>query len=136
MSKWLSAKQVDRLGKSFYYHGIHDFLKRTGEPPVVLDKEKANKSLLRLKYYYFNNGYFNVNATYAVDTVAIKKAKIKYNITPGNAFYLDTINASITTPVLDSLYTLNKSNSFIKSGIQYKTEDFENELLSLCDCSS
>ena len=127
MSKWLSAKQVDRLGKSFYYHGIHDFLKRTGEPPVVLDKEKANKSLLRLKYYYFNNGYFNVNATYGVDTVAIKKAKIKYNITPGNAFYLDTINASITTPVLDSLYTLNKSNSFIKSGIQYKTEDFENE---------
>ena len=127
MSKWLSAKQVDRLGKSFYYHGIHDFLKRTGEPPVVLDKEKANKSLLRLKYYYFNNGYFNVNATYGVDTVAIKKAKIKYNITPGNAFYLDTINASITTPVLDSLYTLNKSNSFIKSGIQYQTVDFENE---------
>ena len=127
MSNWLSAKQVDRLGQSFWYHGIHDFLKRTGEPPVVLDKEKANKSLLRLKYYYFNNGYFNVNATYAVDTVAIKKAKIKYNITPGNAFYLDSINASISTPVLDSLYQVNKSNSFIKSGIQYQTVDFENE---------
>jgi hypothetical protein len=26
-SKWLSAKQIDRLGKSFWYHGIHDFLK-------------------------------------------------------------------------------------------------------------
>lgn len=127
MSNWLSAKQVDRLGQSFWYHGIHDFLKKTGEPPVVLDKEKANKSLLRLKYYYFNNGYFNVNATYAVDTVAIKKAKIKYNITPGNAFYLDSINASISTPVLDSLYQVNKSNSFIKSGIQYQTVDFENE---------
>ena len=127
MSNWLSAKQVDRLGQSFWYHGIHDFLKRTGEPPVVLDKEKANKSLLRLKYYYFNNGYFNVNATYAVDTVAIKKAKIKYNITPGNAFYLDSINASISSPVLDSLYQVNKSNSFIKSGIQYQTVDFENE---------
>ena len=29
-AKWLSAKQVDRLGKSFWYHGIHDFLKKTG----------------------------------------------------------------------------------------------------------
>ena len=28
-SKWLSSKQVDRLGKSFFYHGIHDFLKKT-----------------------------------------------------------------------------------------------------------
>ena len=127
MSKLLSAKQVDRLGQSFWYHGIHDFLKRTGEPPVVLDKEKANKSLLRLKYYYFNNGYFNVNATYAVDTVAIKKAKIKYQVTPGSAFYLDSINASISTLVLDSLFQANKSNSLIKSGIQYQTVDFENE---------
>jgi hypothetical protein len=30
-SKWLSAKQVDRLGQSFLYQGIHDFLKKTGE---------------------------------------------------------------------------------------------------------
>ena len=126
-SKWLSAKQVDRLGKSFWYHGIHDFLKKTGEPPIIIDKEKANKSLLRLKYYYFNNGYFNVNAAYKIDTLSIKKAKIKYTIKSGNPFFLDTIKSSIATPALDSLYQINKFNSFIKSGIQYKTDDFENE---------
>ncbi|WP_316945243.1 hypothetical protein [Flavobacterium sp. ACAM 123] len=43
-SKWLSAKQVDRLGKSFWYHGIHDFLKKTGEPPVIIDTTKTKKS--------------------------------------------------------------------------------------------
>jgi hypothetical protein len=48
-SKLLSAKQVDRLGKSFFYHGIHDFLKKTGEPPVIIDKTKTDKSILRLK---------------------------------------------------------------------------------------
>jgi hypothetical protein len=52
MSKWLSAKQVDQLGKSFWYHGIHDFLKKTGEAPVIFDKSKTDKSVLRLKYYY------------------------------------------------------------------------------------
>lgn len=126
-SKWLSEKQVNRLGKSFWYHGIHDFLKRTGEPPVIIDKEKADKSLLRLKYYYFNNGFFNVNATYNVDTLAIKKAKIKYAITPGNAYFLDSLRTTILTPTLDSLYQTNKTTTFIKSGNQYKTDDFENE---------
>ncbi|MFV8373402.1 BamA/TamA family outer membrane protein [Flavobacterium sp. LB2P74] len=126
-SKWLSEKQVNRLGKSFWYHGIHDFLKRTGEPPVIIDKDRADKSLLRLKYYYFNNGFFNVNATYKIDTLSIKKAKIKYAITSGNAYFLDSLRTTILTPALDSLYETNKSNTFIKSGNQYKTEDFENE---------
>ena len=126
-SKWLSAKQVDRLGQSFWYHGIHDFLIKTGEPPVIIDQEKAKKSLLRLKYYYFNNGFFNVDAAFKLDTVSIKKAKIKYDITLGNAFFLDSVKASISTPALDSLYQLNKFNTFIKSGKQYKTDDFEDE---------
>lgn len=126
-SKWLSEKQVHRLGKSFWYHGIHDFLKKTGEPPVVIDKDRADKSLLRLKYYYFNNGFFNVGASYKIDTLSNKKGKIKYAITSGNAYFLDSLKTTILTPALDSLYETNKSNTFIKSGNQYKTEDFDNE---------
>lgn len=127
MSKWLSAKQVDRLGKSFWYHGIHDFLKKTGEAPTIIDKTKTDKSALRLKYYYFNNGYFNVTTDYKIDTTSTKKAKIKYTVTTGQPYTLDTLSTTISTPVLDSLYELNKSNTFLKSGNQYKTEDFENE---------
>nr|WP_315189273.1 BamA/TamA family outer membrane protein [uncultured Flavobacterium sp.] len=126
-AKWLSAKQVDRLGKSFWYHGIHDFLKKTGEPPVIIDSTKTEKSLLRLKYYYFNNGYFNVTANSKIDATGTKKAKLKYIITTGKPYTLDTLKTSILTPVLDSLYEVTKSASFLKSGNQYKTEDFENE---------
>ena len=35
-SKWLSRKQVNRLGKSFWYSGWHSFLIRTGEPPIII----------------------------------------------------------------------------------------------------
>lgn len=126
-SKWLSAKQVDRLGKSFWYHGIHDFFKKTGEPPVILDSTKTNKSIRRLNYYYFNNGFFNVNADYNVDTISAKRAKIKYEITTGKPYFLDSIRTKIATPVLDSIYQTIKSSSFVKSGNQYKTIDFEDE---------
>ncbi|MFQ3173596.1 MAG: outer membrane protein assembly factor BamA, partial [Flavobacterium sp.] len=126
-SKWLSAKQVDRLGKSFWYHGIHDFLKKTGEAPVIVEKEKTDKSLLRLKYYYFNNGFFNVKANNEVDTLSIKRAKIKYAITTGKGYVIDTIKTTISTAVLDSLYETIRTNSAIKSGKQYRTVDFEDE---------
>jgi outer membrane protein assembly factor BamA len=127
MSKLLSAKQVDRLGKSFWYHGIHDFLKQTGEPPVIVDTTKTIKSISRLKYYYFNDGFFNVKANYKLDRLSRKKAKIKYAITTGSPYLLDTLSTSIQTPVLDSLYRTKIANTFIKSGKQYKTEDFDNE---------
>lgn len=126
-SKWLSAKQVDRLGKSFWYHGIHDFLKKTGEPPVIIEQSKTEKSILRLKYYYFNNGFFNVNAVSKTDSIKPKRGKITYKITTGAAYLLDYLKTSISTPALDSLYNTAKTNTILKSGQQYKTIDFENE---------
>ncbi|SHF96410.1 Outer membrane protein assembly factor BamA [Flavobacterium fluvii] len=127
MSKWLSAKQVDRLGESFWYKGFHEFLKKTGEAPVIVDTVRSNKSLLRLKYYYFNNGFFGVKTNYKLDSLSPKKAKIKYTITTGNASFLDTIKTSIKTPALDSLYQGITADAYLKSGKQYKTKDFEDE---------
>lgn len=127
MSKWLSAKQVDRLGKSFWYHGIDDFLKQTGEPPVIVDTVRTSKSISRIKYYYFNKGFFDVKANYKLDSISVKKAKIKYTITTGNPFFLDTLTTSIKTPALDSLYKTRVTNSVLKSGKQYNTKDFEDE---------
>ncbi|PUU71152.1 hypothetical protein DBB36_05160 [Flavobacterium sp. WLB] len=126
-AKLLSAKQVDRLGQSFLYKGIHEFLKNTGEPPVIIDTARTKKSLQRLKFYYFNNGYFNVSTDYTIDSIARKKAQVNYNITTGPGYILDTIRTKILTPALDSLYKTNTEPSFLKSGNQYKTTDFEEE---------
>jgi outer membrane protein assembly factor BamA len=126
-SKLLSAKQVDRLGQSFWYKGIHQFLKKTGEAPVIVDTVRTNKSIKRLEYRYFNNGFFDVKANYKLDSISAKKAKIKYSITTGNPFFLDSLKTTIYTPALDSMYKQMKSEAFLKSGNQYKTEDFENE---------
>jgi len=123
--RWLSAKQIEGLRKSFWYHGIHEFLKETGEAPVIADTIKAKKSLTRLKSYYFNNGYFNVKTSYKLDSLAPKKARIKYYLTTGNPYFIDTIKTNIRTPALDSLY--QKTRSRLVAGKQYKTEDFENE---------
>ncbi|WP_026708288.1 translocation and assembly module lipoprotein TamL [Flavobacterium frigidarium] len=126
-SKFLSAKQVDRLGKSFLYHGIHDFLKKVGEPPAIIDSTKTAKSVTRLKYYYFNKGFFDVETSFKTDTINGKKAKIDYIIATKKPYFLDSITSSISTPALDSLYKVQKANSLLKSGEQYQTVNFDEE---------
>jgi len=127
MAKWLSKKQVDRLGKSFYYFGIHNFLKKTGEAPIIFDQKSTDRSLSRLQSYYFDKGYFNLKGNYKIDTVGNKKAFVKYTINKGNSFNLDTINVNIKTPILDSLYLTNNNLAFLKSGKQYNKIDFDAE---------
>ena len=126
-SKWLSAKQVNRLGHSFWYAGIHDFLRDSGEPPVLVDQKSTEKSANRLKSYYYHNGFFNAKTKFSIDSLQPKKQKINYFVTTGNAFFIDSLKTTIQSPVLDSLYLTTNQNSFIKSGKQYKTENFENE---------
>jgi outer membrane protein assembly factor BamA len=126
-AKWLSAKQVDRLGKSFWYHGVHDFLKKTGEAPTIIDTSKTQKSISRLKYYYFNNGFFDVQVNAKHDTISTKRGKIKYEITTNSPYILDSIRTTISSHPLDSLYDDSKENALIKAGNQYKTLDFSEE---------
>lgn len=127
MTKWLSAKQVEQLGNSFFYKGIHNVLKKIGNAPEIIDKTRADKSLLRLKYYYFNQGFFDIKANYTIDSLKYKKGRVNYFITTGKPYVLDSITPFITSPAIDSLYRLTAESSIIKSGSQYKTEDFENE---------
>ncbi|MCF6133274.1 translocation and assembly module lipoprotein TamL [Flavobacterium wongokense] len=125
--KWLSKKQVKRLGQSFWYSGIHNFLRKTGEPPVILDTISTKKSLRRLKSYYFNRGYFDVTTKYKIDSIGPKKVKLKYNIALGKPYIIDTINSYISSKPLDSIYQLRKKSSFIKKGKRFESSDFDAE---------
>ena len=131
--KWLSKKQVKRLGESFFYSGIHDFLKSTGEAPVILDTLSTRKSLKRLKSYYFNRGYFDATANYTIDSIDTKKVKIKYDIKLGKPYILDSINPYITSPSLDSLYQLKKKYSMIKTGVKYTKSAFDEERVRITE---
>lgn len=126
-SKWLSKKQVDRLGNSFYYRGIHDFLKKTGEAPVIIDDKSTARSVIRLKTYYFDHGFFNTKVTSQVDSLGLNKGKVKYLVTTGVPYTNDSLNVKIKSFQLDSLYNINKTKTLIKKGKKYKKEDFDAE---------
>ncbi len=127
LNNFLSAKQVKRLGESFFVSGIHNFMKETGEAPVLIDERKALKSRDRLSGFYYNDGYIRNKVTMQIDSVGKKKGKVVYKVTTGKPYFIDTIRKTIETPVIDSLYTLQESKTLIKKGDRYNFEKFNNE---------
>lgn len=127
LTKLLSEKQVQRLGNSFVVSGLSNFLKRTGEPPSVIDINRIKKSRNRLSAYYYKRGYFRNKVSYSIDTVAEKRAEITYNVITGKPYIIDSLEAKIQTPALDSLYSTTKKESMIKPGQQYDEDNFAGE---------
>lgn len=125
--KLLSEKQVQRLGKSFVVSGFSNFLKKTGEPPVIIDTKKTEISKERLTGFYYNSGFLKNNVTLAIDSVGNKRGKITYRVETGKPYHIDTISRVIETPAIDSLYASEENKSFLKKGAQYSYQSFDNE---------
>lgn len=126
LTKSLSKKQVDQLKESAL--GFNNWLKKTGEAPTILSDTLTKKSISRLKSYYWNNGWFNVEATSETTKLENKRAKVNYTVNTGSPFKIDTITTKIATPIIDTIYKKKiKQNSLIKSNEQYKTENFIDE---------
>lgn len=126
LRKKLSLKQVRELGN--YKTGFSNWLKKTGEAPVIIDEKKTKKTTNRLKVYFQNKGYFNAKANYEIIPSELpRRASINYNVTTGNPYFLDSIQVVIQSPDLDSIYNLHKDKSILKQGKQYNTSDFYNE---------
>lgn len=127
LTNFLSAKQVDRLGTSFFVSGLGRTLKNLGEAPVIYDNERTKKSAIRLKNHYFNQGYFNTKVSYALDSLKTKKITAKYTVNTDKPYYYDSIATIIQSQELDTLFAKNKRAALIKKGDQYNSKKLDEE---------
>lgn len=123
----LSAKQVEQKGHSFLYEGLDNLFKKMGEPPAIVDKNKIQKSIIRLQSYFFNHGFFNTAISYKIDTLSPKKAKVTYIVSNGKESKIDSLSTKIFTPELDTLYRKTQNFSVLKVGKTYNSQDFDSE---------
>jgi len=120
-----SQKQIDKLKESSL--GFNAWLKKTGEAPVIIDTSKTNKTKKYLEKYYFQNGWFNNEVSYRIDTVSQNKAAITYSVEKKSPYTIDSLYTNIASPIIDSLYQLEKSKSIVKVGNQFRDIDETNE---------
>ena len=125
LEKKLSKKQLDLYIES--RKNFNEWLKKTGQAPVIVNEERTEKSITNLKKYFYNNGWFNTEASYKVEEIDSLRANVDYFVETGAPYILDSITTKIATPIVDSLYQSTKENSLTKKGEQYKSRNFEEE---------
>jgi hypothetical protein len=120
-----SEKQSIAYANSFI--GFNNWFLRSGQAPTIISDRKINKSVKNLQAYFNTQGYFKTKVTSKRDSIRQKKGSVTYYVSKGNPIFLDTITSEIASPIIDSIYQLKKENSFLRSGEQYKDQNFRNE---------
>ena len=121
----LSAKQLQSLRNS--YIEFNQAIKDAGEAPATIEENEIQKSANKLKAYYWNNGWFNVETEYEIIPTEAQKAIVKYKIITNEPYIVDTLETNIASPVADSIYELHAEASLITPGVQYATSNFDAE---------
>jgi outer membrane translocation and assembly module TamA len=120
-----SEKQSIGVAKS--YINFNNWFIKNGEAPVIIDDLKTKRTANNLRAYYITQGYFKSQVSSKKDTFKNKKGKISYYINPGNPLFLDTISTQIPSTTLNVIYQKDSIHTFLKSGEQYKDQNFRNE---------
>lgn len=98
--------------------GIHKFLRKIGEEPVIYDPYLTEKSLNQLDIYMKNKGYYNAKIS---DSVYFKgkKANVYYYIEPGKPYIIRDIAYSIKDTGIGRIYFADTTNNLIKRGDKF-----------------
>jgi outer membrane protein assembly factor BamA len=95
--------------------GIHKFLRKIGEEPVIYDPYLKERSLNQLKIFMENKGYYN---SMIYDSVYFngKKASVVYYIDGGKPYTIRDIQYSIGDTSISNIYFTDTLNTFLKRG--------------------
>lgn len=106
--------------------GWSRFLRKMGEPPVLLDSVMNAYSKMNIDNYLTTLGYYNNSVT---DSIAYKKKKatVYYQVKPGKTYTIDSISLGPTDPFLAHLYHKTAEDALIKRGDRLASSVLEEE---------
>ena len=125
LNKILSKKQVLQIKN--YIKNYNNWKKRNGEELQLIDSTKTKISSENLKSYFKNNGYFDAKINSKIEINNNKYGNVIYDINLGSQYYLDSIKSNIQSSLLDSIYMINLSKSYLRKNNFFNTLDFESE---------
>lgn len=125
LHSFLSKKQTIKLQRS--YRGINNWLKKSGEPPALIDSSEITSGIENIARYYQQNGWRDVNTEHKIAYNKNQKAQVNYAVETGDPYIIDSISTQIDSKSVDSIYDIHKKNSFIKLNSQYRDKYLINE---------
>jgi outer membrane protein assembly factor BamA len=110
--------------------GLRNWLRRQGEPPVLLSEVKLKYNNDVLSSYLISEGYLQANVT--GDTVVKdKKGKAIYTAVTGERYKINKINFPPDSGVLTKIINANKGKTLLKVGDYYDIDTYKNERIRI-----
>ena len=106
---------------------INRTLKNIGEEPVIYDSAQARLSCQDLVTAMQNMGYMHASVTLN-KKIKGKKLALRYDLHPGEPFYIRNVNYVIDDPVIESLLGLNDpANWGLRKGMKFTVAHLDSE---------
>ena len=102
-------------------------IQNTGEAPVIYSALKLNRTKEQLKNYLFNKGYFKNEITDSNTVLDNGQIDIQYFIHLREPMYLSSIKYQCPEILISSYLDSIESNSFLKKGAIFDTDNLVNE---------
>ena len=125
--KWVKDSKSGKKPMGKFRRSFNNWFLNNGNPPVIIDEAKIKKTASNLQQYYFSQGYFDAIVSAKMVPSGKKRAALKYLVVTNKYYTIATFKTLISSPYLDSIYTQNKSASFIKTGDTFNADNFEKE---------
>lgn len=110
--------------------GFRNWLRKKGEPPVLLSEVKLKYNNDVLSSYLLSEGY--LQAVVTGDTVVKdKKGKAIYTANTGERYKINKVTFLADTGVLTKIINQNKDKSLIKVGNYYDLDTYKNERIRI-----
>ena len=97
---------------------INNFMRKIGEPPVLVDTALTNRSVQNLQTYLHTRGYFCSSVGCQIDTTTLRphRAKITYTIKQGPATRIDSVSYNFRDTSLRRIILADTASSLIARG--------------------
>ncbi len=111
---------------------INRMLRRIGEPPVIYERELADRSCEDIRQALQNMGYMGATAT--VDELYKKhKVRLTYMVNPGERYRISAINKVVSDSVVGRLLQRVESQSFLYKGMALDINRLDDERKRISD---
>jgi len=110
--------------------GLRNWLRRQGEPPVLLSEVKLKYNNDVLSSYLISEGYLQAEVT--GDTIVKdKKGKAIYTAVTGERYKINKVTFPPDSGVLTKIINTNKDKTLLKVGDYYDIDTYKNERIRI-----
>jgi len=102
---------------------FNQWLRRIGEPPILLDTGDMQRSITQIDLAMFKRGYFDATTRAEVQFLRKQKARVNYFVSPNQPYYIRSINYQIDIPEYKRIVMTDTANALVKKGAIYNEEE-------------